>query len=194
MRQFAVRDQKERFDVRFEAAVRHHERQLGRKVGDRSDAANDDASAQTFGKTHRKSFVCLRFNIRKTGGRASDQLAAFLGGEPGRFLRIDADGDDQAVEEAAGALDDVKVAEGDRVERTGINGESRVGHRTLLRRKRKTRRKWDGVLAIDGKTDIITETRRRVGASSENVAPYYIETADGAKEAPAFGVGVPTAR
>jgi hypothetical protein len=51
-----------------------------------------------------------------------EHFHSLFDGEEGLFLRVDENADDNLVEELAPAFDDVQVAVGDGVKRTGIDG------------------------------------------------------------------------
>jgi hypothetical protein len=62
--------------------------------------------------------------------RAAHKIHSFLGREQRLFLDVDADADDQAIDQAAGPVDHIDVAESNGVERAGVNGGAGIvfGH------------------------------------------------------------------
>ena len=55
-----------------------------------------------------------------------NKLHALVDGEERRLVGVDADADDEPVEQLAAAPDDVEVPEVDRVERAGVDGDTRA--------------------------------------------------------------------
>ena len=62
--------------------------------------------------------------LRKRAMTSPDQLDALVQRKERRLVGVDADADDEAVEDPAAAADDVEVAVVDRVERAGVDGEA----------------------------------------------------------------------
>ena len=69
----------------------------------------------------------LDADVGQAGNGFADELHPFGQRKDGLLFRVDANADDDRVEDSAGPLDDVEMTEGDRVERSGVDGGAAVG-------------------------------------------------------------------
>jgi hypothetical protein len=87
-----------------------------------ADAAQQDAGALAAGVVDQQALEGVDLNVGQVSADLAEHLHPLLHGEERIFLRVEQQGDDQAVEEARGPLDEVEVAVGDRVERPRVDG------------------------------------------------------------------------
>ncbi len=73
--------------------------------------------------------------LDEVGDEGLDEGDALIGAEERVFAGVSANGDDELIEEGAAAGDDIEMAEGDRVERAGVDRQvvrRALGHGGLL--------------------------------------------------------------
>lgn len=100
------------------------------KVGEVSHAAEEHGGTDFSREVHRQASELADGDRRGVGltldefrGELQNHVHAFIGCEKRVLARIAAHGDDELVEEAAAAGDDIEMAESHRVERAGVEGD-----------------------------------------------------------------------
>ena len=121
----AVGDHEEGFHVGGQAAVGHHHGQLGGDVGDGPHAAHHDPRPALLHKRDRQARERANLDVLQMNRRLADQREPFFRAEHRLLLDVHADAHDQAIEELARPVHHVEMAEGDRVEGAGIDGDAR---------------------------------------------------------------------
>jgi hypothetical protein len=118
-------------DVPREGAVRERHLVLVLEVGDGPDAAEDDVRLLAVDVVHHEAVERVHLDVPEGLAHLADHLDALLLGEERLLRRVVGDGDDEALEDADAALDDVEMPVGDGVEAAGIDGDAH-GLPTLL--------------------------------------------------------------
>ena len=107
------------------------------EVGHISEAAEDSGGFSAFDELDGEAFVSLNGDIGEAFGELAQEGEAFVEGEEVFFFGVDADGDDESVEELSAAVNDVDMAKGRGVESAGEDGDfgRRSGQRNLAEEK-----------------------------------------------------------
>ena len=123
VRELLLRHQEHRLDLRVEVQVHQRHGELVLHVAERPQPADHEPRPDRprTKRTASPSNVCTStFRVRLR--HRLEQLDPLLDAEERRLVRVDADADDEPVAQLAAALDDVQVAEVDRVEHAGVHG------------------------------------------------------------------------
>lgn len=120
--------EEEGLDGLVELAVHQGELELELEVGDGAEAADDGAATASGDVVHEESLEAIDLDAMDAGAGegGGEEVHAFLGGEEGGFGGVVGDGDDDAVEELGGALDDIEVPVGEGIEASGVDGGAHV--------------------------------------------------------------------
>ena len=110
------------FDFGAEAAIHKGHLEFVFVVGDGADAADDEAGAAAGGVVGEQAVEGLDADVFAAGEGFADHFGALVDGEKRGFGFVSQDGNDEVVNETAGAADDVEVAVGEGVEGSGVNG------------------------------------------------------------------------
>ena len=123
-----ARRDEERVDAR-EALVHLRHLQLVVEVGDGPEALHDRVGAVVPGEVDEQALEELDPDVAEVRGRPRVSISwrSSRREQRLRLLRVADDRDDDVVEVPRGALDDVEVTEGDRVERTRAEGGRHAG-------------------------------------------------------------------
>lgn len=101
--------------------------QLFFKVGEHAQAAQHNARAAIAGVGNGQPAKAIDLNIAQMLGGLPDLGHALLGREQRLLVGVAQDGDDGALEQSAATLDDIEMAEGDRVEAPRIDRNQKRG-------------------------------------------------------------------
>ena len=144
--------EEEGLDLGRELAVRERHLELVLEVAVGAEAAQDDAGADRAAEVDEHALHHADLDVAERARGLAGHLDALRAREEGAGLPLaGGDGEDDAVEDAARALDQVEVAERDRVERPGVDDETGgfvlhdgrgIYHKPPARRK--------GAFALDG--------------------------------------------
>ena len=107
------------------------------------NAAEDEVGVHAFGIVDQIAVIKMGDSESFTGGcGGAEELDALLDGEAVGFLRVVADGDDEAVEEFEATLDHPEVAIGGWIERSCVNCGA---HDEMIRwiGKRSIKKRWE---------------------------------------------------
>ncbi len=121
--------QEDALHFRGQSAVHVRQLEFVFEVGDRTQATQDDGGALFPDEVGQQVAETGDGHVGQVGRCLSDQFTAFFEVEEGLLLGVVGDGDDDFVEHAAGAFDEVGVAVGDWVEGARIDD---FGHAQLL--------------------------------------------------------------
>ncbi len=104
------------------------------EVGEVAEASEDGGGFAVADEGDGEAGVGFDGDVGEFFGEFFDEGEAFLDGEEVFFFGVDADGDDEVVEEFSAPVDNVEVAEGERVEGSGEDGDfmGRAGHGDLV--------------------------------------------------------------
>jgi polyphenol oxidase len=117
---------KDGFDT-TDGAIGQGELEFIAEVGDVADAAEDNGCLGAFDEIDGEAGKFFDANAGEIAQEGADHGDALGEGEELGFFGVDADGDDQFIEEANAAADDVKVPIGDGIELARENGDARGG-------------------------------------------------------------------
>lgn len=123
-REFGRAGKEDRFQSRFQHPVHIGDGLLVFEVADIPYTAEDKACADLLAKIDRKTFVSGYLDTRIIFKAFFYPGYPLLGSEHGLLVGIDAHTDHQLVEQGYGALDNVDVSFGDRVERAGEQADT----------------------------------------------------------------------
>lgn len=127
---FLRRGEEDRVQTGIHSAVRKEHPHLVLQVASLSDTTNKRTGASLTRKIDDQSFERFHSNSGQIRRALLYQFHPFFCRKQRSFFRVDPDGDDHAVEQAIGSVDDVDMPEGDRVEGAGVDRKPRVfGHR-----------------------------------------------------------------
>ncbi len=117
------RHHEDRLDIGAEAAV--HERHLHLVLEIRHGAQSPDNHARLSSSSvvHEQSVEGVHFHVGPVAEDLARDVDPLVHGEERRLVGVEQDGDDDPVEEARPALDDVYVTHRDRIERAGVDGD-----------------------------------------------------------------------
>ena len=125
------RHHEHRLQPRLEFAVHQRHLEFVFVVADGANPAQDGARLDAQRVVHRKAVEGVDRHVVKALGHRLQHLAAVGHAEQRIFLRIAQNGDHQFVEDLAATLDQVEMAVGRRIERSGIDGFNAL-HRGLF--------------------------------------------------------------
>src|SRR4051812_1242357 len=122
------RHQEDSFHLRIQTGVHAGHLELVFEVGNRSEAADDDGCVHIHREMHQQAVEGTNLDLGAIGLQCRDilldHLNPLLGGEQRSLPRIASNANDQMVQYAGGALDDIHVAVGHRVEGPGVDTDS----------------------------------------------------------------------
>jgi len=107
-----------------DGAVGECQLELVSEIGDVADAAEDDGGVDGSDEVHGEAFVFGSVSAGDIGQEMPDHVQAVVEGEEFAFFGVDADGDDDFVEEPDSAADDVEVAVGNGIELAWEDGDT----------------------------------------------------------------------
>ena len=111
------------FDFGTEAAVHEGHLEFVFVVGDGADAADDEAGAAAGGVVGEQAVEGFDADVFAAGEGFADHFGALVDGEQGGLGFVAENGDDEVIDDAGGAADDVEVAVGEGVEGSGVDGD-----------------------------------------------------------------------
>lgn len=119
------------FDFWVEFAVGESDSEFIFVVGDGAESAEDDAGVFLLGEVDEEPGKGFDFDVGEVGSGVGEGLESLVEGEVGGFVGVNSDGDDEFVVHFGGSFDDIEVADGGGIERSGVDGPA--GHwRSLL--------------------------------------------------------------
>jgi hypothetical protein len=92
-----------------------------------AQAAHDDGGSNPLGELREQTIERLERDTRVTAHRGSQHLQSFFDREERLFARIRGDGDDKLIGQAEASANQVLVAPGRWIERSGINRNASHG-------------------------------------------------------------------
>lgn len=124
--EFFFGDEENGFDFGVEFAVGESDSEFIFVVGDGAESTEDDAGVFLLGEVHKESGEGFDLDVGEVGGRVGEGLESLVEGEVRGFVGVDSDGDDEFVVHFGGSFDDIEVADGGGIERSGVDGPA--GH------------------------------------------------------------------
>jgi hypothetical protein len=110
------------FDLGTQAAIHEGYLEFVLVVGNGPDAAEENGSVPGRGIFDEQTIEKIHFDVGKIGRNdLGEHIHAFLDRKKGLFRVVPEDGDDEAVEKAGSAADEVEMAVGDGIEGSGVN-------------------------------------------------------------------------
>jgi hypothetical protein len=97
------------------------------EVGEIAEAAEYGGGLAFFDELNRKAFVGLDGDVGEAAGEGAEEREAFVDGEEELLFGIDADGDDEAVEELSAAVNDVDMTKCGGIESARVDGNFVAG-------------------------------------------------------------------
>lgn len=115
------------FEVGLEFAIHEGELKLELEVGDGAETANEGDGFLFAGEVDEETVEWHDADVGEVAGDGADEVDAFVEGEEALFVVFAGDADDDFVEEAGGAFEDIEVTVGDGVKTSGVDGSSHGG-------------------------------------------------------------------
>ncbi len=109
---FLVSHQEDRFHVFIQLTIGHHHGELASDIRQRPDAAHHNPRTTTAHKLHRQAIKAFDIHVVYVLHNLFNQLFAFAGSEQRLLFGIEADADDQFIEQLGSALYDVQMPQG----------------------------------------------------------------------------------
>ena len=115
-------------------AVGEGDAELVVEVGEVAESAEDGGGLAFFDELDGEAFVGFNGDVGEAAGERAEEFEAFVDGEEEIFFGVNADGDDEAVEELAAAINNVYMTKCRGIEGTGKDGDFLTwgGHGDLL--------------------------------------------------------------
>lgn len=111
------------FHIGFEPSIHERHLELVLVVGDGANAAQDGVGIAPAHIVHQKPIEEIHFHIGPLAGDFTEHFRALARGEERRLVQILEDGDDEAVEDARAAGNEVQVPVGHGIEGPRIDGD-----------------------------------------------------------------------
>ena len=119
------RHQKHRFQIVIQPPVHQRHLELVLEVRDGTQAADQRLRAFAPRVVDEQSIEGVHLDVVPVAEHLADHRHALVDREERRLVGVDEDGDDNPIEDRTGALDDVDVAAGERIEGPGKDGDAR---------------------------------------------------------------------
>jgi hypothetical protein len=113
--------------VGLEFAIHEGELELELEVGDSAEAADEGDGGLFAGEVDEESVEGHDADVGEVAGDGADEVDAFVEGEEALFTVLAGDADDDLVEEAGGAFENIEMSVGDGVKASRVNGTSHGG-------------------------------------------------------------------
>ena len=111
----------------LEFAIHESELELELEVGDGSEATDEGDGFLFAGEVDEEAVEGHDADVGEVAGDGADEVDAFVEGEEALLVVFAGDADDDFVEQAGGAFEDIEVTVGDGVKTSGVDGSSHVG-------------------------------------------------------------------
>lgn len=125
--QFFARGEEDGFEVGLEFAIHEGELELEFEVGDGAQTADNGDGFLFAGKVDEEALEGHDADVGEMTGDGADEVDALVEGEETLFIVIAGDADNDFVEQAGGAFEDVEVSVGDGIKTSGVDGSSHGG-------------------------------------------------------------------
>ena len=161
------RGQEQGLHLRDQVAVHAGQLELVFEIGHRAQAAQQHAGTDFLDEVRQQRIEAAHFHVRVMGHGLAGQLHAQLERQGRALAGAVGDADDQALEQRRGAVDQVDVTVGDRVEGAGIDRDAGACHShsgTAWKRRRSVYQRRADPAPVQGKAHL-------AGACLRDAAP-----------------------
>lgn len=125
--QFFAGHEEDGFEVGLEFAIHESELEFELEVGDGAEAADEGDGFLFAGEVDEEAVEGHDADVGEVAGDGADEVDALVEGEEALFVVFASDADNDFVEEAGGAFEDIEVAVGDGVKTSRVDGSSHGG-------------------------------------------------------------------